>query len=646
MLAAIRAAAKALNKGDLFFMTYSGHGGQVADASGDEPDKQDETWCLFDGQLIDDELYHELSKFAAGVRMLVLSDSCHSGTVTRARVEPPAPGTRVKLMPPDVALRVYEQHQTFYDDLQRGVAGAAGKAPLADPDAVLATLSVQSGRVQAIARKFKAAVILISGCQDNQVALDGDHNGAFTGQLRRIWNSGKFKGNHPQFHAQIVAGMPASQTPNLFLLGPAGAFAALPGADAVQRLSRVSHEANRRQQDGPTPPPVCPAARLRSHRARPAPLTPAARARAGQRRRRPVPAGRLPAPRASFDVGPAARGAADGGAETVHAAADRRGAGARAGRRQHVHHQRRARCASRCAQPHPSCSAPDGEILFEQLRAEGAARRRRGLGEAVGGLVSKVFTLVGRQGADAIIARRGCATRSATTPARARRQLGRHQGADVGDRDAARPARPGLYRWVGASGEAERPRAGRPAGRAPTAGGADRPMLVFVHGTGSSTLGSFGDLRSRRPRPVGRARAPVHRRHLRLRAPHAVARARSRTRCSWRARCPRGAQRQPGVALARRAGRRPAVPGRLRRADRRLRATTFRAPATPIRPRRQRVLGELDDAHAEQREQLRELAAELRAQAARGPALRARAPARRRARGSRAATSTSSCRAC
>jgi hypothetical protein len=198
----------------------------VADASGDEPDKQDETWCLFDGQLIDDELYHELSKFAAGVRVLVLSDSCHSGTVTRARVEPPAPGTRVKLMPPDVALRVYEQHQTFYDDLQRGVAGAAGKAPLADPDAVLATLSVQSGRVQAIARKFKAAVILISGCQDNQVALDGDHNGAFTGQLRRIWNSGKFKGNHPQFHAQIVAGMPASQTPNLFLLGPAGAFAA------------------------------------------------------------------------------------------------------------------------------------------------------------------------------------------------------------------------------------------------------------------------------------------------------------------------------------------------------------------------------------------------------------------------------------
>lgn len=226
VLAGIRKAAKALTKGDLFFLSYSGHGGQVADASGDEPDKQDETWCLYDAQLIDDELYFELSKFGAGVRVLVLSDSCHSGTVTRARPEPPPPGMRAKLMPADVGLRVYEQHRAFYDALQTAVAKAAGRASIADPDAVLATLSVQSGRVQSIARRLKAAVILVSGCQDNQVSLDGDHNGAFTGQLRRVWNSGRFGGNHAQLHAQIVAGMPASQTPNLFLLGPAASFVA------------------------------------------------------------------------------------------------------------------------------------------------------------------------------------------------------------------------------------------------------------------------------------------------------------------------------------------------------------------------------------------------------------------------------------
>ena len=228
-LAGIRAAAKSLRAGDLFFLTYSGHGGQVPDVTGDEADKQDETWCLYDGQLIDDELYFELSRFAAGVRILVLSDSCHSGTVTRAR--PPstdaASGTaRSKMMPIEVGRRVYAQHQAFYDKLQNDVAKSAGKASVADPDAVLSNLSVSGGRVNAIVRKFKAAVILISGCQDNQTSMDGDQNGAFTAQLLQVWNLGAYQGNYASFHAAIRAGMSAAQTPNLYLLGNVASFVA------------------------------------------------------------------------------------------------------------------------------------------------------------------------------------------------------------------------------------------------------------------------------------------------------------------------------------------------------------------------------------------------------------------------------------
>ena len=78
-------ASKKLVKGDLLFLTYSGHGGQVRDTNSDEKDndRMDETWVLYDRQLVDDELYNIWSKFKAGVRILVLSDSCHSGTVTR-----------------------------------------------------------------------------------------------------------------------------------------------------------------------------------------------------------------------------------------------------------------------------------------------------------------------------------------------------------------------------------------------------------------------------------------------------------------------------------------------------------------------------------------------------------------------------------
>jgi len=225
VLTGMRAAAKALKSGDLFLLTYSGHGGQMPDIDGEEPDQKDETWCLFDGQLIDDELYFELSKFKPGVRILVLSDSCHSGTVTRAFPPPaPPPGLRSKLMPPEVGNRVYAAHKAFYDDLQSGIAKATG-GKLVDPDAALAQIGA-AGHAAAAVGKFNPAVVLISGCQDNQTSMDGEHNGAFTGQLLNVWNHGKFKGNYGSFHARIRAGLPSSQSPNLFTLGDASTFLA------------------------------------------------------------------------------------------------------------------------------------------------------------------------------------------------------------------------------------------------------------------------------------------------------------------------------------------------------------------------------------------------------------------------------------
>jgi len=225
VLSAMRAAARALKAGDLFFLTYSGHGGQVKDIDGDEPDGQDETWCLYDGQLIDDELYLELSRFGAGVRVLVLSDSCHSGTVTRdLPPPPPPPGQRVKLMPAAVARRVYTEHQAFYDKLQNDVAKEVGK-PAVDPDAALAQVDA-AAHATAVVGKFKPAVLLISGCQDNQTSMDGDHNGAFTEQVLKVWNHGAFTGSYASFHARVRAGLPPTQSPKLFTLGQAAGFVA------------------------------------------------------------------------------------------------------------------------------------------------------------------------------------------------------------------------------------------------------------------------------------------------------------------------------------------------------------------------------------------------------------------------------------
>src|SRR5215218_10278802 len=73
VVGAIGRAAQQLNSGDILLLTYSGHGGQMPDANGDEPDGLDETWVLWDRQLVDDELYALWSRFRQGVRVFVLS---------------------------------------------------------------------------------------------------------------------------------------------------------------------------------------------------------------------------------------------------------------------------------------------------------------------------------------------------------------------------------------------------------------------------------------------------------------------------------------------------------------------------------------------------------------------------------------------
>jgi hypothetical protein len=81
-------------------------------------------------------------------------------------------------------------------------------------------------RIGGTVKTFDPAVILISGCQDNQTSLDGDRNGAFTERLLTVWNRGSFSGNYARFHAVIKSGMPPTQAPNLFTLGSASSFLA------------------------------------------------------------------------------------------------------------------------------------------------------------------------------------------------------------------------------------------------------------------------------------------------------------------------------------------------------------------------------------------------------------------------------------
>jgi len=60
--------------GELACIFYSGHGGQVVTHDPGELDGFDQSWCLYDGQFLDNERYWLLQDYAPGARVLVIAD--------------------------------------------------------------------------------------------------------------------------------------------------------------------------------------------------------------------------------------------------------------------------------------------------------------------------------------------------------------------------------------------------------------------------------------------------------------------------------------------------------------------------------------------------------------------------------------------
>lgn len=196
VIQAIQNASVRLSSGDIFFISFSGHGGQVPDLNQDEDDYLDETWCLYDAQLIDDELKLLWSYFNAGVRILVISDSCHSGTITKRKQLNNLiqySNQKPRYLPYADTEKVWENNKTLYIKISNTVAEQVSE--------------------------IKASVLLLSGCQDNQLSYDGEKNGAFTSQLLRVWDGGRFRGNYQKFYQKILVRMPAYQSPNYYLIG-------------------------------------------------------------------------------------------------------------------------------------------------------------------------------------------------------------------------------------------------------------------------------------------------------------------------------------------------------------------------------------------------------------------------------------------
>jgi metacaspase-1 len=191
----VRAAARRLKAGDIFVITFAGHGSQLPDLGHDEIDSIDETWCLYDAQIRDDELLALWAEFAAGVRLVIISDSCHSGTANAITLAFERKALKVetagqssggaRALPFSAQTSTYLAHREFYD--------RTNVHPAPNP---------------------LCSIISLAACQDGQTAMDNFPNGDFTAALASVWNNNQFSGNYRAFLDAITELMTTTQRPN------------------------------------------------------------------------------------------------------------------------------------------------------------------------------------------------------------------------------------------------------------------------------------------------------------------------------------------------------------------------------------------------------------------------------------------------
>jgi hypothetical protein len=87
ILGAIERLMQRAQPGDRMAIHFSGHGSQLADPSGEESDFLDECYCPWDvdenGPIRDDQLYRLFQLRTEGVRLYLVADCCHSGSIYR-----------------------------------------------------------------------------------------------------------------------------------------------------------------------------------------------------------------------------------------------------------------------------------------------------------------------------------------------------------------------------------------------------------------------------------------------------------------------------------------------------------------------------------------------------------------------------------
>lgn len=211
--------------------SFSSHGTQMADASGDEPDGMDEAFVPHDfaqkgsqwdpARIIsDDELNKLFTQLPAHVLLEVYLDTCHSGSGLRgAEFSLRAPRPRYIAPPAGELQGAVKQRQVRGFSLapKTGQSGNAPQAPAkTGRNAKAAAPATDTDR--AVAGEHH---VLWTGCKANQTSadayFDGRYNGAFTYHYIKVMRETQNKRSRKDVVAKVRAALKGqfSQVPQL-----------------------------------------------------------------------------------------------------------------------------------------------------------------------------------------------------------------------------------------------------------------------------------------------------------------------------------------------------------------------------------------------------------------------------------------------
>ncbi len=198
-MAAIKASLEDLvtgaSDGDVLAFTYSGHGTWEYDnIDPDESDNRDEALCAHDGNILDDEIRKIIRKLETNAILTIISDSCHSGSVSRSRL----------------------MHERDV-----GVVRAADNVPKprymppANDDVALRTFMIPVRR-RVFYPETDMKEVLVTGCNALEYSYDAYINGRFNGAMTAL-SIELIKGNpgisYQEFHRKLRQLLPTTQYP-------------------------------------------------------------------------------------------------------------------------------------------------------------------------------------------------------------------------------------------------------------------------------------------------------------------------------------------------------------------------------------------------------------------------------------------------